>query len=132
MLPCATAGCGTRAMAPRRSDASREQSARHRALLAGMLDPVVTIDSQGIIQEASDLVECCFGYAPAELVGQNANLLIAEPHHRLHDEYQDRDRRTGATNVLTRTREFDVVRKDGSRVVCELSVSRVDAPGEDG
>ena len=43
-------------MAPRRSDASREQSARHRALLAGMLDPVVTIDAAGIIQDASDSV----------------------------------------------------------------------------
>ena len=119
-------------MAPRRSDASREQSARHRALLAGMLDPVVTIDSEGVIQEASDSVQACFGYAPAELVGQNVKLLMPEPHHRRHDEYLERYRRTGATNILNRTREFEVVRKDGSRVICELSVSRVDAPGEDG
>ncbi len=105
---------------------------RLRALLAGMLDPVVTIDASGIIQDASESVRDVFGYAPGEIVGQNVKLLMPEPHASAHDGYLAHYRRTGETKILNRTREFEVLRKDGTRLVCELSVSRVDVPGEDG
>jgi PAS domain S-box-containing protein len=95
-----------------------------------MLDPVVTIDPAGIIQEASQSVLGIFGYAPEELVGQNVKVLMPEPHRENHDAYLARYARTGETGILNRTREFEVVRKDGTRLVCELSVSRVDPPGE--
>jgi PAS domain S-box-containing protein len=76
----------------RMGDGERAQrEARWQALLAGMLDPVVTIDALGTIQ---------------------------------------RYRRTGETGILNRTREFQVVRKDGALLTCELSVSRVDVPGD--
>ena len=109
----------------------QREEVRLRALLAGMLDPVVTIDSAGVIQEASESVKSVFGYLPGELVGRNVRLLMPEPHHAQHDEYLARYRRTGDTNILNRTREFEVVRKDGSSFVCELSVSRVEIPGKE-
>ncbi len=103
---------------------------RFRALLAGMLDPVVTIDSHGTIQDASESVRHVFGWEPAELVGRNVNVLMPEPHRSAHDGYLAHYRSTGETNILNRTREFEVVRKDGAPLVCELSVSRVDVPGK--
>lgn len=106
-----------------------QSEVRLRALLAGMLDPVVTIDAHGIIQDASESVRAVFGYAPSELVGRNVNLLMPEPHASAHDDYLAHYRRTGETNIINRTREFDVLRKGGARLVCELSVSRVDVPG---
>ena len=113
---------------------TREELARTatrlRALLAGMLDAVVTIDDHGTVQEASDSVERVFGYRPAELVGENVKVLMPAEHREQHDEYLARYRETGETWILDTTREFEVLRKDGSPITCELSVSRVDVPGQ--
>ena len=103
---------------------------RLRAILAGMLDPVVTIDAHGTVQQASASVRSVFGWEPGDLVGRNVNVLMGEPHRSLHDGYLARYRETGETHILDRTREFEVVHKDGTPLVCELSVSRVDVPGE--
>ncbi len=100
-----------------------------KALLAGVLDPLVIIDDGGTVLTASDSVERVFGYAPAELIGQNVRVLMPEPHRSQHDAYLERYRQTGVTNILGRTREFEVVCRDGGQILCELSVSRVDVPG---
>jgi two-component system, LuxR family, sensor kinase FixL len=103
---------------------------RHRAVLAGLLDPVLTIDGRGTVLEATRSVESIFGYRPEELIGKNIKLLMAEPHSSRHDGYLEHYRATGQTGILGRTRQFDVRRKDGSIIQIELSVSRVDVPGE--
>jgi two-component system sensor histidine kinase/response regulator len=106
--------------------------ARSRALLESLLDPTVVIDDLGTIQAASDSVERVFLYAPQDLVGENIQLLMPEPHRSAHDSYLERYRRTGQTNILGRTREFEVQRKDGSRIICDLSVARAEMPGGQG
>lgn len=102
---------------------------RMRALLACLLDPTVVTDAFGIIQATSDSVERVFGYSPGDLVGQNINVLMAEPHRSAHDGYLERYRRTGETNILGRTREFEIVREDGKTIICDLSVARAEMPG---
>src|SRR5262245_12353258 len=102
------------------------------ALLDSLLDPTVVIDAFGTIQAASRSVERVLGYKPQDLAGQNVRILMTEPHHSAHDGYLERYRRTGETSILGRTREFEVLRKDGSIVVCDLSVARADLPGGQG
>lgn len=111
--------------------ALRESEVRHRALLASILDPLISIDEQGTIREVSASVERVFGYAPHELVGQNVKILMTEPHRAQHDGYLANYRTTGRASILNRTREFDVVRKDGTSICCDLSVSRIE-PGASG
>ena len=105
--------------------------ARYEALVAGMLDPVVTIDAFGVIEDANHSCADVFGYGPDELVGNNIKLLLPEPFRSEHDAYLARYRETGRTNILGRTREFPIQRKDGARIECELSVSRIDVPGRE-
>ncbi len=107
------------------------KEAQLRALLEGMLDPVLTIDAFGIVREASHSVEAVFGYARDELLGRNISILMPEPHRSAHDGYLARYRETGNTWILGTTREFEVLRKDGEEITCELSVSRVDVPDGD-
>lgn len=109
----------------------RRSEVRHRAVLAALLDPLLTIDGHGTVQEASRSVEGVFGYRPEELIGKNIRMLMPEPHASQHDAYLEHYRRTGQTGILGRTRQFDVRIKDGSIIQIELSVSRVDVPGED-
>jgi len=104
----------------------RAESGRAQAILASMLDPVISIDDTGIIQAASDSVERVLGYVPGELLGRNIKILMPEPHRSEHDGYLEHYRQTGETKIIGRTREFEVVRKDGSTIVCTLSVSRAD------
>ncbi|MFT4538392.1 MAG: two-component system sensor histidine kinase/response regulator [Planctomycetota bacterium] len=109
--------------------ALEESELRQRSLLRGVLNPLVIIDAYGVIQSASDSMEQVFGYRPEELVGRNVNVLMPEPHHSAHDNYLANYRSTGKTNILGLTRPFEVLRKDGVIIHCELSVSRVDIPG---
>lgn len=107
----------------------RRYDASSAAILAAVLDPTLTIDERGTVQSASNSVETVFGYAPEELEGRNIAILMPEPHRSQHDEYLANYRRTGVTHILGRTREFEVVRKDGRHIDCELSVARADIEG---
>jgi two-component system sensor kinase FixL len=121
------------AAARRGVEGALEQSeARFQALLASLLDPTVAIDAFGTIQTASESVERVFGYKPEDLVGRNVSVLMPEPHRSAHDDYLSNYRRTGTTNILGRTREFEVVRRDGSRITCDLSVARAQMPSGSG
>lgn len=108
----------------------RETVARLEAILASTLDPIITIDAYGVIQSASNSIERVFGYAPEELVGRNVSVLMPTPHREQHDQYLEQYRQTGQTHILGETREFDALHRDGHRFPIELSVSRVDVPGQ--
>jgi len=117
--------------ARRGADAALQQTlARLRGVLDSTLDPVVTIDQYGTIQSASRSIQRVFGYKPEEVQGKNVHILMPNPHHDAHDGYLANYRRTGQTNILGRTREFQAIRKDGTLFPIELSVSRVDIPGQ--
>lgn len=108
----------------------KKSDSRHSAVLLSLLDPMVVIDGHGTVLEVSRSVEAVFGYAPEELIGKNIRLLMPEPHHTQHDGYLAHYRATGHTGILNRTRSFEVVKKGGTLIQVELSVSRVDVPGE--
>jgi PAS domain S-box-containing protein len=104
--------------------------AQQRSVLDCILHPLVIIDASGIIQSCSRAMTRVFGYEPQELIGQNVSMLMPEPHRSAHDGYLAAYRRTGRTHILDRPREFEAVRKDGSRFSVELNVTRADVPGQ--
>lgn len=104
-------------------------AARDRAALAAALDPIITIDSRGVILSASDSVAGVFGWQPHELVGRNVSVLMPEPHRSQHDGHLARYARTGETNIMGRPREFEGVRRDGTVFPIELCVTRAPMPG---
>lgn len=86
------------------------------------------MNTGGVIQSASESVQEVFGWTPAELFGRNVSVLIPEPRRSALDKYLDRYRRADTAKTLHRTRRFDAVRKDGSPVQIELSLSRANIP----
>lgn len=110
---------------------SLESEIRLRALLSGMLDAVVAIDSYGIVRFTSDSVKTIFGWEPSELIGKNVNVLLPEPHHSKHDGYLERYRETGQTWILDTTREFEALHKSGHSFWIELSVSKIEIPDQE-
>lgn len=116
-------------------DTKRLKSARQKgtadalgAMSFRALSPIITMDASGVIQSASDSVEGVFGWTPTELFGKNVKLLIPEPRRSALDRYLDRYRHADQAKTLTRTRRFFALRKDGTGLQIELSVSRADLP----
>jgi len=110
------------------ADVLARSEARLRAVLSGMLDGLITINAYGTIQDLSDSAGAMFGYSTDELLGQNIKLLMPEPHRSNHDDFLAHYRETGSTWILGSTREFEVLRKDGTPFPVELSVARIDVP----
>lgn len=104
---------------------------RQSAVMAASLDPMITIDSHGIVQSASDSIRKVFDWDPGEVIGQNINMLMPEPYRSQHDGFLERYRKTGDSRILGMTREFQAMRRNGTIFPCEINVARVDVPGQD-
>ncbi len=120
------AGLSIRATNPLLARLERSE-AQQRAILASAVDPVVTIDADGVIQSVSDSIERILGWKPNDLIGKNIRLLVPEPQRSDHDAHLADLRRTGDASILGQTRELSAVCRNGRTIPIELSVSRVDS-----
>lgn len=96
------------------------------------LDSIMTMDDTGRIHSVSDDIEKLLGWTPAELCGRNVDTLIPEPKRSELDRFLDRYRSPGKSKALERSRRFDAMRKNGTLIPIELSVSRAEFPGQVG
>lgn len=96
------------------------------ALPAGM----VIIDSSGSIIAFGKRSEDMFGYAEAEVIGQNVSILMGPPHSARHDEYIERFQATGETRMIGTTRAETARHRDGHLFPVEVTVSRGEFEGE--
>jgi PAS domain S-box-containing protein len=106
-------------------EALRDSEARNRAILDTAVDGIVTIDEGGIIETFNPAAERIFGYAAAEVLGQNITLLMPSPYREEHVDYLTRYLSTGERKVIGIGREVIGLRKDGTTFPMELSVSEV-------
>jgi len=108
----------------------RQREAKLATVLASTVDPFLTIDANGIIQDASDSVESVLGWKPRELIGRNIKIIMPEPHRSAHDSYLETYFQTGESRLLGTWRELEAQRSDGTCFPCEVSIWRVDVPSE--
>ena len=107
-----------------------ENEARHRAILEAALDCVITIDHQGRVVEFNPAAERTFGYERDEALGVPIAELIVPPLLRAaHREGLERCVATGDGRLLGNRVEMPALRSDGSEILVELAVTRVDLPG---
>jgi PAS domain S-box-containing protein len=107
-----------------------EKNLRLHASLQSSLDPLLITNSSGIVLSASNSVEEVFGWNPDEIIARNIRVLIPEPHHSLHPEYLEQYKKTDKTNIIGTPRELEALRKDGTLFPCEITINRVDVPGQ--
>jgi len=99
------------------------------AILDSAQDAIITIDAKGIIQSINKSTERIFGYAAAEMLGQNVKMLMPAPQREEHDRYLAEFGRTGASKILGVSREVVARRKDGSVFPADVTVNAVDHLG---
>jgi PAS domain S-box-containing protein len=93
-------------------------------------DPFFAVDGSGKILKANSQAETLFGWKSEELVGQTIGLLMppedAQNHVRLMGDYVSQ----GHGHLVSKARQIQAKRKDGSLFPAELTVSEIH--GKDG
>ncbi|MBI4383925.1 MAG: PAS domain S-box protein [Nitrospinae bacterium] len=100
-----------------------EKDAHIAALVNNVADPIVGMDTKGIIRSFNLAAEKTFGFSAVEAVGKSVALLMPEPHRSRHLEYVERYLRTGQARVLGAVCEIAASRRDGSTFPADLAVS---------
>ncbi|QIK95469.1 PAS domain S-box protein [Sphingomonas sp. HDW15A] len=93
-----------------------------RSILATIPDAMVIIDDQGIIISFSAAAEKMFGYAEADVVGENVAMLMPSPDRERHDGYLENYRNTGERKIIGIGRVTTARHRDGFTFPIELSI----------
>jgi diguanylate cyclase (GGDEF)-like protein/PAS domain S-box-containing protein len=101
--------------------ALQESEKRMRSVLDNVSDGLATIDQAGVIESANPAVVKLFGYPEDELVGQQADILIATTHRSAFDNYLQR--RLNLDIPVSGAHETMGKRKNGSLFPLEFVVS---------
>jgi two-component system sensor kinase FixL len=108
----------------------RASEARWRSIVESAVDGIVVIDSRGCIESFNPAAERLFGYAEADVIGQNVNILMPAPDCDEHDAYLSRYLRTGERRVIGIGREVTAKRRDGTVFPVRLSVGEMSVEGD--
>lgn len=95
------------------------------ALIDTIPDAMIVIDTDGQILSFSKGAEKMFGYAEADLTGENISVLMPSPDRERHDRYIARYLKTGERRMIGIGRITTARARDGSTFPVDLSVGEV-------
>ena len=98
-----------------------------RSILATVPDAMIVMNEDGVVSSFSAAAELIFGYAQAEVVGQNVAMLMPAAARRGHDGHL---RRAGVRHMIGTVRQETAVRKNGVVFPIELAVGEAAIAGE--
>lgn len=104
------------------SEPQREAEAHLRSILATVPDAMVVIDETGTILSFSAAAERMFGYAEADVIGQNVRILMPSPDRERHDQYLINYLTTGKRKIIGVGRVTTALHRDGNTFPIELSI----------
>ena len=96
-----------------------------RMIVEGTMTAVVFADREGIVRLWNAGAESMFGFSADEAIGKSLAIIIPEKHRKAHWSGYHRVMETGQTRFAKDTLKVPAVRKDGSRMSLEFSVSMV-------
>jgi diguanylate cyclase (GGDEF)-like protein/PAS domain S-box-containing protein len=121
---------------------ARDVSERNRALLQlaqreehirrimdTVVEGIVTFDEEGNIETANPSAERIFGYAEGTLIGTKAALLLESTMRDYYITELDRFTKTGASEIIGRSRDTIGLRADGTVIDLILSISALSFGG---
>ena len=106
-----------------------EQKARMEAIFNTAVDAIIVVDGKGIMEAINQAASRIFGYPEPDMLGHNISMLMGDTRWELHDRYLTRYSATGHSTAHGSNREEVGVRRDGSHLPLEVSVSEVNLMG---
>lgn len=125
-----------RALSLRRARTEKHQAedelgrseARHKAILDGAPDAVITMDGAGTITAWNPRAEMIFGWPASEVLGQRFSETIIPPRDReAHEHALAHFLTSGEGPLLNRRIETTALHRDGSELPVELTITAVPA-----
>ncbi len=102
----------------------REGEQLARGIIDTALDAFVQMDENGIVSDWNSQAEKIFGWSHNEAFGQKlSDLIVPEIHRDGHTGGIERFLRTGAGPILGRRVEIEALRRDGTEIKVELSIT---------
>jgi PAS domain S-box-containing protein len=103
--------------------ALRESEEKYRELVNTSVDAIISIDSQMDITLWNPRAERLFQYTEKEMIGQTLMKIVPERYRKAKERGFIEYGKTGSGPVIGNTLELEVLRKDGTEIPVELSVS---------
>ncbi|ARC88597.1 PAS domain S-box protein [Rhodovulum sp. MB263] len=100
-----------------------QKSTKLNAIFSEAADGLITISETGVIEEANAAAGRIFGYDAAEMVGRNVSILMREEDAEQHNKMLRQRIGRREQRRLIAGREVTGVRKDGTRIIVEISVA---------
>ena len=104
------------------SSSETDGEAHLRSILATVPDAMVVIDERGTILSFSAAAEKLFGYAEANVLGENVSMLMPSPDRERHDSYLDNYQTTGDRKIIGIGRVTTARHRDGNTFPIELTI----------
>ncbi len=126
LLQTAAARLGQFIERKRADETLRFNEERTRLLMANALDAVIDIDATGLVTGWNAQAERVFGWSREEILGRELASAIVPPEER--ERYRAglaRFLATGEGVILNRRMELTALRRDGARMLLELSITPV-------
>ncbi|WP_380784478.1 PAS domain S-box protein [Sphingomonas sp. R86520] len=101
-----------------------------RSILATVPDAMIVMGEDGIVTSFSAAAEQVFGYAKAQVVGNNVGMLMPPSEQRDHDDHLRTYLRTGIQHVIGNVRIATAQRANGEIFPIELAVGEAVIAGE--
>ena len=109
----------------------RESEERKAAVLHSAMDAIITIDGRGRVVEINPAAVSLFGYDRHEALGSElATLIIPAELQARHRAGLERCLATGRSLLLLERLEMPARRKDGSALLVQLTITRVQTGGD--
>jgi two-component system sensor kinase FixL len=100
-----------------------------RSILATVPDAMIVIDEHATILSFSAAAERLFGWAEAEVLGKNVDVLMPSPDRERHDSYVSHYVATGERRIIGIGRIVSGQRRDGTVFPMELAVGEAASEG---
>ena len=107
-----------------------EDEERRRIIVEKISDAVMMVDNKGRISYWNLAAEEIFGFSDREAVGKQLTIIIPERYHKYFREGFSSFKSSGQGPAVGRTVESEAVRKDGTEIPVELSISAVEIEGQ--
>lgn len=109
-------------------DNSADQGTVLAQAIESMIHAVVVIDHENAVVLMNRAAEELWRIDRKRVLGNNVRMLVPKAIQSDHDAYVDHNRTSGKNKVVGSSREVELERADGTKVMVELSLSRGEDP----